>query len=304
MSILLITVVVIVLIASYAMALGVILNKNGILRSWLHPKQIFGLAFFSLACSTLAAVALAFGKNHTAAIVVALVALVGYAVLFSLLMVGRRRSVEKAEHPLTVLAVGAHPDDIELACGGTLAKLADEGYQVNELILSQGRVGGTGDIRIGEAQRGAEFLGAVSVEVLDFPDTYLHDHVSELVVAIEQRISAVKPDLIFTHSYHDAHQDHFAVHEAVMRAARNCSSILCFESPSTTRAFDPSVFSDISDYVELKARAVALHADQSGKPYMSADRVRGIATFRGGQARMYRAEGFESMRMAMGSKRK
>ena len=197
----------------------------------------------------------------------------------------------------SVLAVGAHPDDLELACGGTLAKLADSGYDVHALVMSHGQVGGDKASRPSEALAGGNYLGLSSIEVLDLPDTFLSQHNMEMVEAIEAKVKSIGPVLVFTHSSHDHHQDHHAVHLATLRAARRHPSILCFESPSTTRGFNPSIYVDIAAYVDIKIQAVQLHRNQNGKPYMSADRVRGIVSFRGSQAKRDFAEGFEPVRL-------
>lgn len=196
-----------------------------------------------------------------------------------------------------VLAIGAHPDDLEIACGGTLAKLVDAGHEVHTLVLSHGAVGGDLDIRPGEAKNGASFMGVKGVQVCNLPDTNLAEHTNELVAEIEAKINELSPDVVFTHSEHDQHQDHHAVHLATLRAARRHSSILCYESPSTTRRFNPAVFVDIEEYMDVKIHAVAQHKNQAGKPYMGADRLRGVAAFRGSQAKQRFAEGFEPVRL-------
>ncbi|GAA1498587.1 PIG-L deacetylase family protein [Paeniglutamicibacter kerguelensis] len=196
-----------------------------------------------------------------------------------------------------ILAIGAHPDDLEIACGGTLAKLVDAGHEVHTLVMSHGAVGGDVQLRPGEARNGASFMGVTGVQVCNLPDTNLAAHTNELVAVIEARINEVKPDMVFTHSENDHHQDHHAVHLATLRAARRHSSILCFESPSATRRFNPAVFVDIEDYLDVKVHAVAQHKNQAGKPYMGADSVRGVAAFRGAQAKQRFAEGFEPVRM-------
>lgn len=208
----------------------------------------------------------------------------------------REREIDSQPKPV-VLAIGAHPDDLELACGGTLAKLAEAGYDVHAIVMSHGQVGGNPELRPSEARAGGELLGFTTVQVLDFPDTELGLHNVGMVKAIEARMDQLDPTVVLTHSEHDHHQDHHAVHFATMRAARRHPSILCFESPSTTRGFDPGFYVDIADFLEVKIRAVALHADQSEKPYMSAHRIRGIAAFRGAQAKTVFAEGFEVVRL-------
>lgn len=200
--------------------------------------------------------------------------------------------------PRRILAIGAHPDDLELACGGTLAKFADSGNIVHALVLSHGGEGGDALHRVKEAASGATYMGAHSVAVHNFPDTALEDCANSLVRTIEEAIARVQPDMILTHSGNDQHQDHLAVHRATLRAARQQATILCYESPSATRDFNPSFFVDIGDYVGVKVAAVQAHADQAGKPYMSAERVAGMASFRGGQAKRRHAEAFELIRMS------
>ncbi|WP_169925991.1 PIG-L deacetylase family protein [Serinibacter salmoneus] len=195
-----------------------------------------------------------------------------------------------------LLVVSAHPDDLELACGGTVARLAAQGSHVKVLVMSSGTVGGDPAARRREAVAGAAVLGVHDVTVLDFADTRLADHSRELIEAIEAVAVAFRPTVVLTHSEHDQHQDHHAVNRAVVRACRQAPTILGFESPSATRAFNPSVFVDIDGFLDLKVRAVASHVDQAGKPYMTAARVRGVAAFRGTQAKRVHAEGFEPVR--------
>lgn len=202
-----------------------------------------------------------------------------------------------ARQPRRVLAIGAHPDDLELACGGTLAKFVDSGHEVQGLVMSDGNRGGDALERSLDAQRGAAFMGLTGMTHHNFTDTDLGRHSQEMVGVIESAIARYNPDIILTHSNHDQHQDHQAVHMATLRAARQHHSILCYESPSATRDFSPSVFVDIDDYVDAKVQAVKMHSDQLAKPYMTPERVRGIASFRGGQARRRVAEAYEPVRL-------
>lgn len=199
--------------------------------------------------------------------------------------------------PKRILAVGAHPDDLELACGGTLARLSDAGHEVHALVMSRGAVGGDADVRPAEALAGGKFLGIASTEVLDLPDTRLSTVSNDMVKAIEARLIAFDPEIILTHSAHDQHQDHEAVHWATLRAGRKHHTILCYESPSVTNEFVPSVFVDIEPYVDTKVAAIGRHADQRDKPYMGSERVAGMAAFRGQQAKIASAEAFEPVRV-------
>lgn len=230
---------------------------------------------------------------HAAVITASFAALGAQAIMFGL----QRLPVDRAERPRRILAIGAHPDDLELACGGTLARLADAGHEIHALIMSDGSVGGDAKQRPGEAYRGASFIRLSECTVLGLPDTRLGLHENGMVVAIEDKIRSLNPDVIFTHSGNDQHQDHSAVHWSTMRAGRRHQAILCYESPSVTRDFDPQVFVDIDAYVDAKAAAVGIHHDQSDKPYMNPESLAGIAAFRGSQAKMTRAEGFEAVRV-------
>jgi LmbE family N-acetylglucosaminyl deacetylase len=206
--------------------------------------------------------------------------------------------IEQNPVPGKVLVIGAHPDDIEIAAGASIAKLHDAGFQVHALVLSRGERGGKGDSRLTEAEIGAHFLQLDSVQVLDFPDAHMHSQTFEIVNAIERVIKECEPDIIFTHSKHDLHQDHQTVHESTMRAARDRrTTILCFESPSETEEFVPVYFIDVCGYVDVKIEAIHKHWDQHKKPYMDPDLIRSKMHFRGNQAKIAYAEGFEVARM-------
>lgn len=213
-----------------------------------------------------------------------------------LLLISLKVVAERSSRQHRILAIGAHPDDIEIACGATLAKLGDAGHTVCGLILTQGEQGGDSEVRPGEALSSAGFLGLNDVQVLDFTDTRLQEQALDILASIEATIKEFEPDVILTHSHHDQHQDHQAVHQATLRAGRNHGTILCYESPSVTQEFAPTFFVDVGDYVEIKIESIKEHWDQRGKPYMQSERVRGIALFRGSQAKTRYAEGFEVIR--------
>ncbi|MBK8985145.1 MAG: PIG-L family deacetylase [Chloroflexi bacterium] len=204
---------------------------------------------------------------------------------------------ERVEGRRRILAIGAHPDDLEIACGGTLARLCDEGHLVAGLILTHGSQGGDSLIRQMEAQNGASFLGLHDFTLLNLPDTNLDlDGVRQ---AIEEKVQAFRPDIIFTHSEHDQHQDHQIIHQATLQAGRRVNTILCYESPSTTLDFKPSLFIEIGDYVDVKIESIREHQNQARKAYMDAALVRSQARVRGEQTKTHYAEGFEVRRALM-----
>lgn len=217
--------------------------------------------------------------------------------LIILFLITNRIEMEKENCPRTILAIGAHPDDIEIAAGATLARMRDAGHRAYGLVMTQGEMGGNSSVRPSEAQRGAGFLGLEDVTVKGFNDTRLGEQPNDLVQAIEEQIRRLHPDIILTHSSHDVHQDHQAVHQATLRAGRNQGTILCYESPSVTQEFLPTFFVDVGKYGEVKVEAVRSHWDQRKKPYMQAEQILGKLAFRGGQAKVRLAEGFEVIRM-------
>lgn len=266
---------------------------EGILVRWLLILGGLAAALLNIPLLFVSA-----GDEHTdaEAVIHAITLLLLAAVHLTLVFSGR---IMRAIRPVrtSVLTVSVHPDDLELACGATLAKLSDTGHEIHSLIMSRGQVGGDASVRPDEARAGGTFMGVSDMQILDLPDTRLEQHMNDMVREIEASIREHQPDLILTHSEHDQHQDHFAVHKAVLRAGRRHSSILCFESPSVTRSFNPSIFIDIADYVAIKIRAIQMHADQAAKPYMTSQLVRSMASFRGNQAKTRYAEAFEPVRV-------
>lgn len=165
-----------------------------------------------------------------------------------------------------ILAIGAHPDDIELGCGGSLAKLARTGARIHALVLSRGGRGcHTGIDRSDESHRALHRLGVGHVIQQDFPDTRFPGCRNDIIAAIEQACATLVPHRVYTMCGEDHHQDHRTVHEASIIACRSVPQILCYESPSTLPQFAPQVFEDISAQLDLKIHALREHASQSDR---------------------------------------
>lgn len=218
--------------------------------------------------------------------------------LLTLILVSRLR-FERPHRQKTVLAIGAHPDDIEFGCGATMLRLREEGARTYGLVLTGGEQGhdGKSKVRIEEATSAARVMALSDIAVHDFPDTSLHEHKAEIRVTIEQALARWRPDIIFTHNAHDVHTDHRTVFDATREAARGAFSILCYENPNTPPAFHPGYFFDVGNHIEDKIAALACHKTQMGKSYATPGVVRAMAGFRGTQARVPLAEGFEVMRV-------
>jgi len=193
----------------------------------------------------------------------------------------------------SILALGAHPDDLELGCGATLAKLVASGAAVHAVIFTAGDRGGAGDIdRAEETRAGLALLGITNITVHDFPDTRLHEHLNGLIAAIEQHVARVVPDRVYTMFAQDRHQDHRAIHEASIVACRRVPQILGYETPSSYPNFIPTVFEPVDDYIEQKVASLKVHQSQGSRLYMQEEKIRSAAHFRGVQVDLGQTEGF------------
>jgi LmbE family N-acetylglucosaminyl deacetylase len=201
---------------------------------------------------------------------------------------------------LNVLAIGAHPDDIEFGCGGTILKAAKQGHDVFMLTLTRGSASGNPAQRTIELQKSAKFIGAKDLRILELEDTKLSSCTDLLINQIEDYIDEVDPDVIFTHSMEDVHHDHRAVASATVEAGRFCSNILSYEIP-LTKNFDPIVYYDISSVIEEKVALLKLFWSQSGKLYVHGNAIKSLAEYRALQGRlnmtMNYVEAFEALKL-------
>jgi len=201
---------------------------------------------------------------------------------------------------MRILAIGAHPDDIEFGCGGTLSKYARQGHDVSILVMTDGS-GGTDDglVRRREQEAAAQILRVSRLHWGEYPDTAipLDRH---CIQRVEQVIRNVQPDFIFVHSGDDTHQDHRHLSVATITATRYTRNVLFYEGP-TTQNFSPSVFVDIGSVLEDKIAALQTHASQVTKTNIQGlnilDIARSSAHFRGIQGRVRDAEGFVPLRL-------
>ncbi|MFT6819326.1 MAG: two-component system response regulator HydG [Myxococcota bacterium] len=179
----------------------------------------------------------------------------------------------------TILAIGAHPDDVEIAIGGTLAAHRDAGDEIILLCLSWGASGGGQRQRRAEAEAAAHVLGA-TLYGGDLRDTRFD--LQTTIAAIERVVHEVHPDVVYTHCAEDVHQDHRSTHDASLVACRNVSTLFAYQSPSTTVAFQPTRFQDISDQIDDKMALIACHESQAScRRYMAPELLRSTARYWG-----------------------
>lgn len=189
------------------------------------------------------------------------------------------RRAERAARPgSVVLAVGAHPDDVEIGVGGLLAAHRDAGDEIVILTMSRGARGGVSDDRQHESLAAAELLGA-RLFLKDLQDTRI-PAADPTVGIVEEVVREVRPTVVYTHSRHDRHQDHRAVHDAVMVGTRDVPTVACFQSPSATVEFRPNRFATIDDFTDAKLALLQAFASQSGiRAYLEPDFVLATARY-------------------------
>jgi LmbE family N-acetylglucosaminyl deacetylase len=197
----------------------------------------------------------------------------------------------------TVLAIGAHPDDIELGCGGIIKKHILRGDNVYYAIATNGEKGGNEEKRICEAEKAAEFMGVKEVFFLHLPDSFiLHD--GNTVHLLDKIMGKISPSIVYVHSLKDYHQDHSNIAKATLSASRNMkNSIFCYEAPSTTLEFIPIAFSDITEVFESKIKSIEYFISQEKKNYVERQAVVDLAKFRGKMVNVNYAEAFEVVRL-------
>ena len=200
---------------------------------------------------------------------------------------------------LSILAIGAHPDDIECGCGGTLIKFVRAGHDVYLMVLTQGNLGGDPGVRRAEQEQSMKLIGARRIFWGEYDDTHVPVDVT-LISTIEDVIREVRPSFIFTHAPQDTHQDHRNISQATLSATRYTRNVLFYEVPTTVQ-FMPGVFVDIRDVIEDKIELLRAHASQVEKTRIEdldvLSLARSNATFRGTQARVKYAEGFSPVRL-------
>lgn len=197
---------------------------------------------------------------------------------------------------MRILALGAHPDDLEIFMFGTLMAWRAMGAELVLAIATDGAAGGRGDpdalaaTRRGEAEAAARPLGAAP-RFLGFPDGRLHADAG-LVAALAALAAEARPDLVVSHAAGDYHPDHRALAAAVAQAAGFAAPVLQAETLGGT-GFVPTHWVDVTAHWPAKCAAIRAHASQDPERFVTEATTR--AAFRAGQcnaAADARAEAF------------
>jgi len=198
---------------------------------------------------------------------------------------------------MNIVAIGAHPDDIELGAGGSLALHRQNGDAVRFLVLTKGGELSEQSQREHEARTAADILGADDIHFLGYEDTRV-PYDDEIIKRINDHLNAVDADRVYVHTEEDTHQDHRRAALSSIAASRNIDEVLAFESPSTRSSFDPQYYNALTEEVlERKIEAIRAHESQSEKKYLEAEAMKGLARFRGRQANTRYAESYQVIRI-------
>ena len=201
----------------------------------------------------------------------------------------------------TVLAVGAHADDVELAVGGTIARLRRGGARVVMVVVS---LPGDYTLRMREAKEAAEILGCELSVLMTDGSRRIEDLKSyELVAMIDREVKEYAPAVMLTHGPSEFHRDHVLVHEACVSSQRLKYFDFFTYHPNFCRPvpvpFHPRAYVDITDTIETKMRAIAAHHSQFKCRGLGTDIYRDIARLNGRMVGVQYAVGLDVGRMLL-----
>jgi LmbE family N-acetylglucosaminyl deacetylase len=209
-------------------------------------------------------------------------------------LVAKGRAARLARRQV-VLAIGAHPDDVEIGASGALAAHREMGHDIAILTMCRGSRGGAENTRAGESELAARILGA-RLYLEDLEDTRISEG-DPTIGIISRVIGEVQPTVVYTHSIHDVHQDHRNTHRAAIVAAREVGRVYCFQSPSATVDFRPSRFVSIDSHLDAKIRAIdAFRSQTAVRAYLEPDLISATARYWSRFAEGRYAEAFEVIR--------
>jgi N-acetylglucosamine malate deacetylase 1 len=211
----------------------------------------------------------------------------------------RARSFAARYAGATVLALGAHPDDIELGIGGTLAALSGAGARVVMAIVS---VPADFQIRCAEARAAAAILGCELRLLMDGGCHRIEDFKNyQLVGMVDALVRELAPAALLTHGPGDFHRDHVAVYHAAFSSQRLAQFDFYSYLPTMCRPvpvpFQPRAYVDISRTIGRKIQAIAAHPSQFSSRGITFELYRDIARLNGRMCGVEYAEGLDINRM-------
>lgn len=201
-----------------------------------------------------------------------------------------------------VLVLAPHTDDGEFGCGGTIAKLIEEGSEVHLAAFSACEQSVLKkfppDILIGELKQATRLLGIKPehLYLYDYQVRIFNERRQDLLQTMIDLRERIRPDLVFMPCLDDIHQDHYTVAQEGLRAFK-FTSILCYEMPWNNITFNTRSFVHLEEkHITKKVNALKEYRSQAHRPYANEEFIRSLARTRGVQINTHYAETFDVIR--------
>ena len=197
-----------------------------------------------------------------------------------------------------ILCVGAHPDDMELGCGALIAHIANRA-EIRCLTLSNNQKNPALKDLVSEHYRSMELLGIDREHVVlgQFETRKFQDQRQEILEYLIKQNQGFQPDIVFTHTRADIHQDHKTVTEETLRAFRG-TTVLGFDVIRSSYGFFPNFLVEVTRAdVDKKVTALAAYSTYKTKYYFDEEITRATLIRNGALVERRYAEGFETLRI-------
>jgi len=203
-----------------------------------------------------------------------------------------------------ILFVGAHSDDIEIGCSGTILKnytrnpKCQQAMAVFSLCETDSGLDFTADEILEDMRNAARVLGVrwKDVYTFNFPNTRLPERSYEIRNVLECIRDRYQPDVVYCNTVHDRHQDHVAIAKACIRAFRGGEELRCYEGYANLPEFKPNLYVDIDAQMQDKIEVLKCYKTQEKRRYWNEALWTAKAMVRGNQVGLNYAEAFELLR--------
>jgi|ADurb_Met_03_Slu_FD_contig_41_1278173_length_1281_multi_4_in_0_out_0_2 LmbE family N-acetylglucosaminyl deacetylase len=207
-----------------------------------------------------------------------------------------------------ILLLSPHTDDVELGCGGSVAKFIEQGHDLLWIAFSVAEdslpAGMPKDTLAKEFEKVVQIygLGPDQREILGFKVRHMSERRQEVLDHLVRVRSRFGPDIVVGPSIHDHHQDHQVVANEMVRAFKSSASIMCYELPWNNVRFDDQLFVTLNEeHMDKKWEALQVYRSQLAKDrsYFEREFIFGTARMHGVQCNHRYAEAFEVVRWRM-----
>jgi LmbE family N-acetylglucosaminyl deacetylase len=197
-----------------------------------------------------------------------------------------------------ILALGAHPDDVEFGCAGALEIFRRKGAMIKYIVFSKCTdLPRNKGIEI-EWEKAIKKIGLNrnNAELLDFPNRLLYTYEALIREKLEEIREVFNPQLVFTHSPDDVHQDHNCLREECQKVFKSCT-LLGYESPRSSVKFNPDFYIVVpGDIAEKKRDIIDCYESQKALAYSNPEKILAAMKYHGTKINAQYAEAFNLIR--------